>query len=120
MSATDWIKPIGGDDDVPRLDIPAPASKRSANRIDLADPEPLVVGDSEVQEFNEAVFGDGRRPSRGTIRFRRMRLSGERRIARDARDAERRQRRRRRWMALRPAMPKRLPRRPRLDSPLLT
>jgi cell division protein ZipA len=59
MSATDWIKPSGGDDDVPRLDIPAPASKRSANRIDLADPEPLFVGDSEVQEFNEAVFGDG-------------------------------------------------------------
>ncbi|MDB6015301.1 MAG: hypothetical protein JWL65_7551 [Gammaproteobacteria bacterium] len=58
MSATDWIKPIGGDD-VPRLDIPAPASKRSANRIDLADPEPLLIGDSEVQEFNEAVFGDG-------------------------------------------------------------
>ena len=24
MSATDWIKPVGGDD-VPRLDIPAPA-----------------------------------------------------------------------------------------------
>jgi FtsZ-interacting cell division protein ZipA len=58
MSATDWIKPSGGDD-VPRLDIPAPASKRGANRIDLADPEPLVIGDSEVQEFNEAVFGDG-------------------------------------------------------------
>jgi cell division protein ZipA len=57
MSATDWIKPSGGDD-VPRLDIPAPASKRSANRIDLADPEPLVAADSEVQEFNEAVFGD--------------------------------------------------------------
>jgi FtsZ-interacting cell division protein ZipA len=58
MSATDWIKPMDGDD-VPRLDIPAPASKRSANRIELADPEPLVIGDSEVQEFNEAVFGDG-------------------------------------------------------------
>lgn len=58
MSATDWIKPSSGDD-VPRLDIPAPASKRSANRIDLADPEPLVIGDSEVQEFNEAVFGEG-------------------------------------------------------------
>jgi cell division protein ZipA len=57
MSATDWIKPLG-DDDVPRLDIPAPASKRSANRIDLADPEPVVIGDSEVEEFNETVFGD--------------------------------------------------------------
>ena len=58
MSATDWIKPIGGDD-VPRLDIPAPASKRGANRIELADAEPLGIGDSEVEEFNEAVFGDG-------------------------------------------------------------
>ena len=56
MSATDWIKPIGGDD-VPRLDIPA--LKRSASRIELADSEPLGIGDSEVQEFNEAVFGDG-------------------------------------------------------------
>jgi FtsZ-interacting cell division protein ZipA len=67
MSATDWIKPIGGDD-VPRLDIPAPASKRSANRIELADSEPLGIGDSEVQEFNEAVFGDaGLEPGNDTV-----------------------------------------------------
>ena len=67
MSASDWIKPIGGDD-VPRLDIPAPASKRSANRIELADPEPLVISDSEVQEFNEAVFGDaGLEPGNDTV-----------------------------------------------------
>jgi FtsZ-interacting cell division protein ZipA len=65
MSATDWIKPIGGDD-VPRLDIPAP--KRSANRIDLADPEPPVIGDSDEQEFNEAVFGDaGLGPGNDTV-----------------------------------------------------
>ena len=65
MSATDWIKPIGGDD-VPRLDIPA--LKRSANRIDLADPEPLVIGDSDEQEFNEAVFGDaGLGPGNDTV-----------------------------------------------------
>jgi cell division protein ZipA len=65
MSATDWIKPTGGDD-VPRLDIPAP--KRSANRIDLADPEPPVIGDSDEQEFNEAVFGDaGLGPGNDTV-----------------------------------------------------
>jgi hypothetical protein len=65
MSATDWIKPIGGDD-VPRLDIPAP--KRGANRIDLADPEPPVIGDSNEQEFNEAVFGDaGLGPGNDTV-----------------------------------------------------
>jgi hypothetical protein len=65
MSATDWIKPIGGDD-VPRLDIPAP--KRSANRIDLADSEPPVIGYSDEQEFNEAVFGDaGLGPGNDTV-----------------------------------------------------
>jgi hypothetical protein len=65
MSATDWIKPIGGDD-VPRLDIPA--LKRTANRIDLADPEPFVIGDSDEQEFNEAVFGDaGVEPGNDTV-----------------------------------------------------
>lgn len=65
MSATDWIKPIGGDD-VPRLDIPAP--KRSVNRIDLADPEPPVMGESDEQEFNEAVFGDaGLGPGNDTV-----------------------------------------------------
>lgn len=65
MSATDWIKPIGGDD-VPRLDIPA--LKRGANRIDLADPEPFVIGDSDEQEFNEAVFGDaGLEPGNDTV-----------------------------------------------------
>ena len=65
MSATDWIKPIGGDD-VPRLDIPAP--KRSATRIDLADPEPFVIDDSDEQEFNEAVFGEaGLGPGNDTV-----------------------------------------------------
>jgi len=65
MSATDWIKPIGGDD-VPRLDIPAP--KRSADRIDLADPEPFVIDDSDEQEFNEAVFGEaGLGPGNDTV-----------------------------------------------------
>ncbi len=60
LSATDWIKPLGGDY-VPRLDIPAP--KRVVNRIDLDDPEPAiglepVAADGEIQDFNEAVFGD--------------------------------------------------------------
>jgi ZipA, C-terminal FtsZ-binding domain len=66
MSATDWLKPVSGDD-VPRLDIPAP--KRSINRIDLA--EPPVIGDSDEQEFNEAVFGDagllGQGPGNDTV-----------------------------------------------------
>jgi FtsZ-interacting cell division protein ZipA len=51
MSATDWIKPSGGDD-VPRLDIPAPQH----------------IVDSPEQAFNEEVFGDaGLGPGNDTV-----------------------------------------------------
>jgi FtsZ-interacting cell division protein ZipA len=51
MSATDWIKPSGGDD-VPRLDIPAPQH----------------IVDSAEQAFNEEVFGDaGLGPENDTV-----------------------------------------------------
>lgn len=55
MSATDWIK-TSANDDVPRLDIPAP--KRSLNKIELALAE-HAENDGDERDFNDAVFGDG-------------------------------------------------------------
>jgi cell division protein ZipA len=64
MSATDWIKTTG-DDDVPRLDIPAP--KRALNKIDLAVAE-HTLDETAEREFNDAVFGDlGLGPGNDTI-----------------------------------------------------
>jgi FtsZ-interacting cell division protein ZipA len=54
MSATDWIKTTGNDD-VPRLDIPAP--KRHLNKIELAVAE-HTLDETAEREFNESVFGD--------------------------------------------------------------
>jgi FtsZ-interacting cell division protein ZipA len=64
MSATEWIKTTV-DDDVPRLDIPAPKSGR--NKIDLAVAEHAQDNDDE-HAFNEEVFGDaGLGPGNDTI-----------------------------------------------------
>ena len=64
MSATDWIKTTG-DDDVPRLDIPAP--KRQLNKIELAVAE-HTLDETAEREFNDAVFGDlGLGPGNDTI-----------------------------------------------------
>jgi cell division protein ZipA len=64
MSATEWIK-TSVDDDVPRLDIPAP--KSGLNKIDLAVAE-HAANDNHERAFNEEVFGDaGLGPGNDTI-----------------------------------------------------
>ncbi len=64
MSATEWIKTTV-DDDVPRLDIPAP--KSGLNKIDLAIAE-HAQNDDDEHAFNEEVFGDaGLGPGNDTI-----------------------------------------------------
>ena len=64
MSATEWIK-TSVDDDVPRLDIPAP--KSGLNKIDLAVAE-HAENDKDERAFNEEVFGDaGLGPGNDTI-----------------------------------------------------
>jgi FtsZ-interacting cell division protein ZipA len=64
MSATEWIK-TSVDDDVPRLDIPAP--KSGLNKIDLAVAE-HAENDNDERAFNEEVFGDaGLGPGNDTI-----------------------------------------------------
>ena len=64
MSATEWIK-TSVDDDVPRLDIPAP--KSGLNKIDLAVAE-HVENDNDERAFNDEVFGDaGLGPGNDTI-----------------------------------------------------
>ena len=64
MSATEWIK-TSFDDDVPRLDIPAP--KSGLNKIDLAVAE-HALNDNDERAFNDEVFGDaGLGPGNDTI-----------------------------------------------------
>ena len=64
MSATEWIK-TSVDDDVPRLDIPAP--KSGLNKIDLAVAE-HAENDNDERAFNDEVFGDaGLGPGNDTI-----------------------------------------------------
>jgi FtsZ-interacting cell division protein ZipA len=63
MSATEWIK-TSVDDNVPRLDIPAP---KSLNKIDLAVAE-HAENDNDERAFNDEVFGDaGLGPGNDTI-----------------------------------------------------